>query len=88
MSGHLVLLSGAVSAGFAIAGLFFLRFWSTTRDSLFLIFAIAFWLFAANQVLSGLYDASADKAFAIYSLRLAGFVLIAVAIAIKNLGKR
>ena len=84
MSGVQALLSGMVTAGFAVAGLFFLRFWIVSRDSLFLIFAIAFWLFAANQALIGLFDGSAERAFAYYSLRLVGFLLIALAIAIKN----
>jgi len=81
VSGVQALLSGMVTAGFAVAGLLFLRFWIVSRDSLFLIFAIAFWLFAANQALIG---GSAERAFTYYSLRLVGFLLIALAIAIKN----
>jgi hypothetical protein len=88
VSGVLPLLAGVVAMGFAIAGLFFVRFWRSTRESLFLIFAIAFWLFAANQALSGIYSPSADANFAFYSLRLIGFVLIAVAIVLKNLKSR
>ena len=37
-------LSGAVTMGFVIAGLFFLRFWKRTREGLFIAFAFAFWL--------------------------------------------
>jgi hypothetical protein len=40
--------SGMVTMGFLIAGLFFLRFWWRTQDKLFAVFAVAFWLFAAN----------------------------------------
>ncbi|MGH3995692.1 MAG: DUF5985 family protein, partial [Pseudonocardiaceae bacterium] len=36
------LVSGAILMGYAVAGLFFLRFWQQTRDRLFLIFGIAF----------------------------------------------
>jgi hypothetical protein len=82
------LLAGAIAMGFAIAGLFFLRYWRSTRDSLFLIFAIAFWLFAANQALTGAYSGSAESTFAFYSLRLVGFLLIAAAIVLKNLTTR
>ena len=39
-------LSGAVTFGFFVAALFFLRFWRTTRDELFIAFAVAFALLA------------------------------------------
>ena len=35
-------LAGAIVAGFALAGLFFLKFWKRTRDELFLAFTGAF----------------------------------------------
>ena len=35
-------LSGAVVLSFLICALFFLRYWSRTRDELFLSFAISF----------------------------------------------
>jgi hypothetical protein len=84
MSGMQALLSGVVTAGFAVAGLFFLRFWILSRDMLFLIFAIAFWLFGVNQALISLFDGSAERALPYYSLRLVGFLLIALAIMLKN----
>ena len=34
-------LSGAVALGYLVCGLFFLRFWRRTRDSLFMAFALA-----------------------------------------------
>ncbi len=36
--------------GFAVAGTFFLRFWRKTRDRLFILFALSFFLMAANRV--------------------------------------
>ena len=84
MSDLATFLAGAVAMGFSIAGLCFLRFWASSRESLFLIFAIAFWLFAANQALVGLHVGSSETTFALYSLRLAGFLLIALAVALKN----
>ena len=36
---RVLLVSGAIVMGYAVAGLFFLRFWRETRDRLFLIFA-------------------------------------------------
>ena len=44
-------LSGAVTMGFVLAGLFFLRFWRRTHDGLFLAFALAFWLLGLTQAL-------------------------------------
>ena len=42
-------LQGAIAMCFAIAGLFFLRFWRDTRDRLFLLFALSFWLQAMTR---------------------------------------
>ena len=36
------LVTGAIVMGYAVAGLFFIRFWRQTRDRLFLIFAVSF----------------------------------------------
>ena len=44
------LITGAIVMGYAVAGLFFARFWRQTRDRLFLIFAIAFWLLGVQRL--------------------------------------
>lgn len=44
-------LGGAISMGFAIAALLFLKFWHLTREWLFLAFAAAFLLLGINQAL-------------------------------------
>jgi hypothetical protein len=44
-------LSGAIVLGFAVAGLFFLKFWRKTHDQLFLAFTLAFWLLGLAQAL-------------------------------------
>ncbi|WP_293677667.1 DUF5985 family protein [uncultured Phenylobacterium sp.] len=77
-------VAGAMSAGFAIAGLFFLRFWVRTRDRLFAAFAAAFWLMALNQVVAGFSRHAHVENSAAYLLRLAAFVLIIVAVLSKN----
>jgi hypothetical protein len=77
-------LSGALVMGFAVAGLFFLRFWKRTRDSLFLTFAIAFWLLGLVQALLALTDFPVEEKSFFYLIRLAAFVLILVAIWRKN----
>ena len=70
--------------GFAAAGLFFLRFWWESRDRLFLMFAIALFVLSTGRiVLSLLYDLQEERIL-LYLIRLAGFVIILVAIADKN----
>jgi hypothetical protein len=79
------LVAGALGAGFLIAGLFFLRFWGRTRESLFLAFAGAFALMALVQVLPVLLGIPQEERGGIYLIRLAAFVLIIVAVLAKNL---
>lgn len=77
-------LAGAVTFGFAIAGLFFLRFWRRTGDSLFLSFALAFFLLAIGQALLALANIPVEERSWIYLFRLLAFALILVAILRKN----
>jgi hypothetical protein len=83
-----IFLSGAITVGYLLAGLFFLRFWVKSRDRLFLVFAAAFWLFALNQAITGLGDISREELSSVYLLRLAAFSLIIIAVVRKNIGKR
>jgi len=81
-------IAGALATGYAVAGLFFLRFWTRTRDRLFAIFASAFWLLAAQRI--GL-AAAAYHGFDttwLYGLRLIAFLLILAAIVDKNRATR
>lgn len=82
-------LAGAATLGYAVAAIFFVRFWRRTRDRLFLAFAAAFALLAVNQVLATLLEAGDERTPFVYSLRVLGFALILWAIVDKNLvGKR
>ena len=74
-------ISGVLVAGYAIAGLFFLRFWRQTRDRLFLWFAAAFWLLAAQR---GALAALGLEATWLYWVRLLAFLLILAAVIDKN----
>ena len=80
-------VAGAMSAGYTMAGLFFLRFWARTRDKLFATFAVAFWLMALNQAVAGFSRHAHAENSAAYLLRLAAFVLIIFAVLSKN-GRR
>jgi hypothetical protein len=77
-------LSGAITMGFLVAGLFFLRFWKRTRDSLFIAFALAFWLLGLNQALLTFTDIPVEERSWLYLLRLAAFTLILISIWRKN----
>lgn len=76
--------SGAITLGFVVAGLFFLRFWKGTRDELFLSFALAFWLLGIGQALLTFTETFFEERSWIYLLRLAAFLLILLAIWRKN----
>lgn len=81
-------VSGMITMGYALAGLFFLKFWARSRDALFVKFAVAFWLLAINQaVLSVIKNPTGEQSWP-YLLRLAAFALIAVAILQKNAAAR
>jgi hypothetical protein len=77
-------LAGMVTAGYLACGLFFLRFWSRSRDFLFLAFAAAFWLLALNAAAVTLIPAPDERRAWFYLLRVAAYLLIAVAIVRKN----
>jgi hypothetical protein len=80
-------VAGIMTAGYAMAGLFFLRFWWRTRDRLFAAFAWAFWLMALNQTVAGFSRHEHAENSAAYLLRLAAFALIMIAVLSKNRGR-
>lgn len=87
MSTTYTFLSGLITAGYLVAGLFFLRFWRRSRDRLFVCFSAAFVLLAANQALLVIGNVPVEEQSLFYLLRLAAFLLIAVAIVQKNRGR-
>ena len=81
-------VGGLIAMAFAAGGLFFLRFWRSSRDALFGVFAIAFWLLALNQALLTLFGVVREERSWIFLIRLAAFVLIIAGVVGKNLGRR
>ena len=76
-------VSGAIAMGYAVAGLFFLRFWKRGKDPLFLSFAIAFWILGATRIgLVATYERYEGTIF--YIFRFIAFTLIIWAIWYKN----
>ena len=81
-------VSGALAMGYLVAGVFFVRFWRRARETLFLAFAAAFGLLAAAQGLQVLAHGDRDWDSHVYWTRLAAFVLIILAILLKNVPRR
>ena len=79
---------GMVTMGYLVAGLFFMKFWARGRDPLFIIFASAFWLLAAAQILLAILEIPREEQGWVYILRLLAFALIIVAIIHKNISRR
>jgi hypothetical protein len=76
------LISGALSMAYLVAAMFFLKFWSTSRDRLFALFASAFALLALQRIV--LPYAPDHLNWLVYSVRVVAFLLIIVAIVDKN----
>lgn len=77
-------LSGALTMGFVVAGLFFLRFWKRTGERLFIAFALAFWLLGLGQALLSFTNIPVEERSWLYLLRLAAFLIILVSVWSKN----
>lgn len=89
MSALFQFMSGALLMGFGICGIFFLRFWRRTQDRLFLMFAIAFFIFSFERVLLFVYsnENRAEDHPLVYLCRLFGFGIIIYGIVGKNLAE-
>lgn len=78
------ILVGAISAISFVIGLFFLRFWSGTRDRFFLFFAISFWMEAINRILLAEVANWSENSPPYYLVRLLSYLLIIAAVVDKN----
>jgi len=74
-------LHGAITLASAAIALFFLRYWRSTGDRLFLMFSAGFGLLAVHWLLSSLLAHVETSA---HILRFGAFALIAVAVLDKN----
>ena len=82
------ILVGAIAAGCITASLFFFRFWRSTRDRFFLLFALSFLIEGVNRVV--LYESVglSEDAPIYYIIRLVAYGPILAAIIDKNRGPR
>ena len=77
-------LSGAMMMGFAVAGLFFFRYYRRTHDRLFAMFGCAFFVLSLNRWAIALAANQDEPHTIFYVIRLVAFLLILVAILDKN----
>ena len=80
-------LQGATMLDSLGVALFFLKYWRTTGDRLFAVFAAAFTVFAANRAVLAALDPDSEARTYVYLLRALTFVLIALAVLDKNYGR-
>ena len=80
-------LLGVIATSSLIAGVFFLKFWKKTGDSLFLAFGVAFLVEGLNRCAVLFLAKPNEGSPYIYIVRLLAFLLILAAILHKNYGK-
>ena len=78
------ILIGGIAVGALIAGLFFFRFWRTTGDRFFLLFALSFWIEGAHRIFIYQWVGQDEASPLYYLVRLVAYGLIIVAIVDKN----
>lgn len=77
-------LSGAIWICCWIAGLFFLRFWRTSRDRFFVFLTIAFGLLGFQWLSVGLFIWETNVRHEPFVLRVLAFLIILLGIVDKN----
>jgi len=75
---------GALTMACLAAGLLFLRFWTLTRDRLFLFFSLAFAVFALNWLGLAITSSVSESRHYTFLFRLLAFCLIIAGIVDKN----
>ena len=81
-------LIGTIATASMVSGLFFLKFWKSTRDSFFLAFGASFLIEAANRTAVLFLENPSEGHPWIYAVRLLSVLLILAAILKKNYGKK
>jgi hypothetical protein len=78
------MLTGAIALASMAIGVFFIRFWRSTRDRFFLYFALSFWIEALNRIRIGIADPAHEDTAGYYLIRLLAYGLILTAVWEKN----
>ncbi|HEX5009787.1 MAG TPA: DUF5985 family protein [Planctomycetota bacterium] len=77
-------LWGALTMAALVAGLHFARFFSRTRERLFLALAATFWILALNWTLLAVLDPDDESRHYVMLVRLLAFVVLIAGIVDKN----
>ena len=77
-------LWGALAMAAVVAGLHFARFFTRTRDRLFLALALTFWIMALNWTLLAILDPDDESRHYVMVIRLVAFVVLIAGIVDKN----
>lgn len=77
------MLQGAIAVSSLLAGMFFFRFWRSSKDRFFLYFALSFAIEGLNRIALGLIGSSEHDPF-FYGVRIIAYGLILAAIWQKN----
>jgi hypothetical protein len=81
----ILMLWGATAMACVVIALFFLRFWTRTRELLFMLFALGFAMLAVNWIGLALASVQSEARTYFFIVRLAAFLLILGGILHKNL---
>jgi hypothetical protein len=80
----LAFMRGGLVACCLVAALFFLRFWRSTSDRLFLFFAASFLVFSLNWLVLALLGVPEETRHLVFLIRLLAFGLMLLGIWDKN----
>jgi len=81
------IMTGAIAMGFAVASVFFLTFWYRSRDRLFALFALSFFVLAVNRVALEFRADLPTIGPYLFLIRFVAFAVILLAILDKNRGR-
>lgn len=78
------LISGAITMGYLVVSLFFLKYWRRSQDRLFLFFSIAFAILGCQRLVLQWTGERMEDTTVFYVIRLVAFAMILFAIWDKN----
>jgi hypothetical protein len=82
--GTVLFMWGATTLGCWVVALFFLKYWSRTRERLFLYFSCAFWILSLNWLGLAIANPDQESRHWLYVARVVAFGCIIVGILAKN----
>jgi hypothetical protein len=77
-------LNGATAMACFAVELFFVRFWSESRERLFACLGVGFWIFALNYAALGVLPVFDESRAYVFGVRLLGFAAVIVGVALND----